>query len=168
MRKFYFLITCILLLSFQQQKKTNQKYSGYHYLLSNGIFIDLKYTKSYSTSDEGFVTTYKVYHPTKGTLLHTVTATHKKEEKKVEVISKEAHGGILADENLESITYKEPSINPFGRNGDARSLGGNGIPYALKVIFTSNKFEYVKVCQVCCSTANGTLQFFVLEDKLSK
>lgn len=142
------------------------KYTGYLYDLEYDDNYPFQYSRSYSEDSDTFVTTYKIYHATKGHHAVTVIATHYKSEKRVKVDIEDAGGGIFAHINDEETNYEEPSLEPFGFRGAVGALGGNRVPNQLMVKFVSSKFENVKVVHVN-STEPGTnnFQFYVLDEK---
>ena len=85
-------------------------------------------------------------------------------EKKVEVITEEADGGIFAQLNKEETTYDVPSLEVFGFRGNVGLLGGKKVPNQLAVKFSSSKLEYIKVLSVLGSNYNNDFEFFVLDN----
>ncbi len=151
----------------QTTKKTSTQtfLKGYQYLVSSDNFTAFKYTRTYSSSGGNFITTYKIYHPTKGYHKLTITATHNPNNKKVVVTTEDVGGGIFAEMGSEETTYETPSLEPFGFRGSVGALSGNRVPNQLKVKFASAKFENIKVGQVMGSHENNDFEFFVLDDK---
>ena len=151
----------------QTAKKSNSQafLTGYQYLMSSDNFTSFKYTRTYNTSDGNFITTYNIYHPTKGYHKLTITATHYPQDKKVVVITEDAGGGIFAKMGSEETTYETASSEPFGFRGSVGALGGRRVPNQLKIEFTSTKFENIKVDQVMGSHKNNDFEFFILDEK---
>ena len=139
--------------------------TGYQYLMSTNNFTSFKYSRTFSTSGDNFVTKYKIYHPVKGTYILTITATHYKSDKKVEVVIEDTNGGIFSEINKEETTYETPSLATFGFRGSVGALGGKKVPNQLAVKFTSAKFENVKIASVLGSHENNDFEFFVLDEK---
>jgi len=139
---------------------------GYQYSVNTDDYTKFKYTRTYSGSGDEFVTTYNIYHPTKGYHAITITATHKVSEKKVVVKVEYATGGIFSDICTEETTYETPALEPFGFRGAVGALGGNRVPNQLMVKFVSTKYENVKVVHVN-GTAPGESEFifYVLDEK---
>src|SRR5690606_10958009 len=103
-----------------ERKPTGQnqtKYSGYQYVLSDDKFYEFKYTRSYSTDNNNFITKYLIYHPTTGRVVLTVRATHIPDEKKVVVDVEDPNGSIFSHINSEEIEYDSPSMAEFGFRG---------------------------------------------------
>jgi hypothetical protein len=172
MRKIILALTIGLVATFiaygQSAKKTTTGQTlmtGYQYLMSTDNFTSFKYSRTYSTSGDNFITKYKIYHPIKGTYILTITATHYKDDKKVEVVIEDANGGIFSEINKEETTYEAPSMAMFGFRGSVGELGGTKVPNQLAVKFTSSKFENVKVVSVLGSHENDDFEFFVLDQK---
>ena len=170
MRKIILVLTIGLLATFitygQTIKKTTSTQTlmtGYQYLMSTDNFTSFKYSRTFSTSGENFITKYKIYHPIKGTYILTITATHFKNDKKVEVVIEDTKGGIFSEINKEQTTYETPSMSTFGFRGSVGALGGKKVPNQLAVKFTSEKFENVKIASVLGSHENNDFEFFVLD-----
>lgn len=151
----------------QTTKKTSTQsfMTGYQYLVNSDNFTAFKYTRTFSKSGGNFITTYKIYHPTKGYHKLTITATHNPIDKKIVVTTEDAGGGIFAEMGNEETTYETTSLEPFGFRGSVGQLGGRRVPNQLKVKFATSKFENIKVCQVMGSHENNDFEFFVLDDK---
>lgn len=98
-------------------------YTGYQYVMNNDAFYAFKYSRAYSETGDDFVTTYTIYESTKGYAYITITATHHKSTKNVEVSVDDANGGIFSNINSEETTYDTPSLQPFGFRGDIGVLG---------------------------------------------
>jgi hypothetical protein len=92
------------------------------YVMNIDDYVSFKYTRSYSTSGNNFVTTYQVYSPTNGRLYQIITATHIVSESKIVVDIKDANGGIFAHINKEQTTYDTPTLEAFGFRGSAGML----------------------------------------------
>src|SRR4051812_27316243 len=108
-------IIFLLVLTMQLTPVYSQtKYTGYEYDLNSDKHVAFKFTKEYKTVGIDFTTIYKIYHPTKGNHVYTITATHYKESKKVKVELEAAGGGVFAHINSEETEYKTPSLDPFG------------------------------------------------------
>lgn len=165
--KIYALTVILTFLTmFQNESFAQNILYGYQYNLNTDENTKFKYTRDYSESGDEYVTTYKIYHPTKGYHAITVTATHKKAEKKVIVKVEYATGGIFSDICTEETTYEEPSIKPFGFRGAVGAIGGNRVPNQLKVKFVSTKYENVKVLHVNGTvTGRSDFTFYVLDEK---
>jgi hypothetical protein len=140
-------------------------YTGIQYLLSTDTDRPIKYTRNYSGGGDEFVTTYKLYHPTKGYHAITITATHFKALKKVEVKVVDAGGGLFSDINTEEITYEAPSMESFGYRGSVGALGGDRVPNQLMVKFASSKFENVKIAHIMGFHEDNEWEFFILDVK---
>lgn len=151
--------------AFSSEKPTQLFMTGYQYLLSTNNFISFKYSRTFSTSGDTFITKYKIYHPTKGTYILTITATHYKNEKKVEVVIEDTNGGIFSEINKEETAYETPTLDVFGFRGSVGALGGEKVPNQLAVKFTSARFENVKVASVLGSHENNDFEFFVLDQQ---
>lgn len=152
--------------NFKTNSESQAFYTGYEYVLNDNDFYPFKYTRSYSGSGNEFVTTYTIYHPTKGYAAYTVTATHFKTERKVVVSIDDAGGGLLAHINSEETTYETPSLTSFGFRGAVGALGGNRVPNQLYVKFVSEKFENVKVIHVnATEPGSNDFIFYVLDEK---
>ena len=172
MRKIILTLTVGLFATFIGYGQTTKKatptqtlMTGYQYLMSTNNFTSFKYSRTFSTSGDNFITKYKIYHPTKGTHILTITGTHFKNDKKVEVVTEDADGGIFAEINKEETTYETPSLATFGFRGDVGALGGKKVPNQLAVKFTSTKFETLKVASVLGSHENNDFEFFVLDQQ---
>jgi hypothetical protein len=139
--------------------------TGYQYLLSRNDYTAFKYSRTYSTAADNFITVYKIYHPVSGAHFITITATHHKSSKTVEVVVEEAGGGILGEINKEHINYETPTMSIFGFRGDVGLLGGNKVPNQISVKFASPKFENIKVVNIAGSHENNEFEFFVLDVK---
>ena len=172
MKKILLTLTIGLFATFITYGQTTKKaattqslMTGYQYLMSSNNFTSFKYSRTYSTSGDNFITKYKIYHPTKGTHILTIIATHFKSDQKVEVVTEDANGGIFAEMNKEQTTYETPSLAAFGFRGSVGALGGKKVPNQLAVKFTSAKFENVKVASVLGSQENNDFEFFILDEK---
>lgn len=143
------------------------KFTGYAYLLSSNEYVPLKYTRAYSGSGNEFVTKYTIYHPKKGYAWMTVTATHNKTDKSVNVSIDDTNDGIFSHIHDEKTTYETPSLQPFGFRGSVGALGGKRTPNQLMVKFVSNKYENVKVVHVWGSDVSdfNNTYFFILDEK---
>ena len=170
MRKIILTLTIGLFTTFtifgQTTKKTTTAQTlmtGYQYLMSTDNFTSFKYSRTFSTSGDNFITKYKIYHPIKGTYILTITARHFKNDKKVEIVIEDTKGGIFSEINKEETTYETPSMATFGFRGSVGALGGKKVPNQLAVKFTSAKFENVKIASVLGSHENNDFEFFVLD-----
>ena len=121
------------------------KYTGYEYDVNTDNYYPFKYTREYKEGGSVYLTIYKIYHPTKGHHVFTITATHNKSVKTVKVDVEIAGGGMLSHINDEETSYETLSMKPFGFRGTVGKLGGNRVPNQLMVKFVSNKYENVKV-----------------------
>ncbi|GAB3724076.1 hypothetical protein GCM10027594_05190 [Hymenobacter agri] len=121
----------------------------------------MRYTRSYLGSNGVFVTTYKLYHPVKGTHALTITATHYKNDQKVVVEINDTSGSIFSEINKQETSYEGTPLSPFGFRGTAGALGGPNVPNQLGVQFASGKAENVKVLSVIGSGED--FEFFVLD-----
>lgn len=159
-------IALLSLTTFAQTKSGQTLYTGYQYVVADDEYYDFKYSRKYSGSVDEFVTTYTIYHPTKGYAYITITAKHYRSMKKVVVSVDFANEGILSHINSEETTYETPSIDPFGFRGSFGVIGGKRVPNQLLVKFASNKFENVKVAHIN-ATSPGTddIIFYVLDEK---
>ena len=142
-------------------------YTGYAYVLSSDDYIAIKYNRTYSGSSDLFVTKYTIYHPTKGYAWMTVTATHDKINKKVDVSIDDTNEGVFSHINDETTSYENASVEPFGFRGAVGALSGKRVPNQLEVKFVSNKFENVKVIHVLGSdkTDFNNTMYFILDEK---
>jgi len=155
------LIFALLLLSL---KSYSQKFlKGYEYTLEENKFYPINYLRTYSHSDSLFTTTYSIYSPKGSVLLYTIIAMHRKSDKRifVDVMNSNVSNYPI---NSEETEYDIPSLNPFGNNTRIHGIGEDKVPTILKVMFTSEKFENVKVLNIN-ATEKGTTDFiwFVLD-----
>lgn len=146
---------------------TQTKLSGSLYLLSSNKYVPLKYTRTYRTSGDEFLTKYTIYHPKKGYAWMTVTATHNKIDKSVKVSVEDTNDGIFSQIHDEETIYETPTMEPFGFRGNVGALAGKRTPNQLMVKFVSNKYENVKVVHVWGSDVSDfeNTYFFVLDEK---
>ena len=154
------------IVSFEQKSKVSpplKKLIGYQYLVSTDNYTRFNYTRTYSHSGGQYITTYKLYHPISGLHTITITATHYKFEKRVEVSVEYANGGLFSSINNEQVTYGTPTSTSFGFRGSVSALGGNRVPNQLEVKFSSSAFENVKVLSVAGSHENNDFEFFLLD-----
>lgn len=161
MRKFILTLTVGFLTTFMTYGQASKKVAtsqvlmtGYQYLMSKNDFTSFKYSRILSAFGDNFITKYKIYHPVTGKYFLTITATHYKSEKKVEVVVEDANGGIFSDINKEETTYEIPTLAPFGFRGAVGGLGGKKVPNQLAVKFTNAKFEN-KDCKYFSFTFKG-------------
>ena len=143
------LITAaILVIGFAAQAQSQTKYTGYQYSVNHDAYYEFKYTREYEEGRDTYTTVYKIYHPTKGRHIITITAVHNKPNKKIKVDIETPGGGILARIRSEEISYEVASIEPFGRRGTLGVLGGNRVPNHLMVRFVSHRYENIKVFHI--------------------
>lgn len=164
---FKWLMTVLLFLCMSNEAYSQTKFTGYAYVLNSDDYVALKYTRTYSGSDNIFVTKYTIYHPKKGYAWVTVTATHNKTDKTVKISVDDTNESIFSHINDEETTYESLSLEPFGFRGAVGALGGKRVPNQLMVKFVSNKFENVKVVHVLGSEKsdfNNTM-YFILDEK---
>lgn len=159
------IITFFLCMSNNSYSQT--KFTGAIYIMSSDKFVPIKYTRSYSGSGNEFITKYTIFHPQKGNAWMTVTATHNKSNKSVEISVDDTKGSIFSQIHDEKTTYETPSLEPFGFRGTLGALNGKRTPNQLMVKFASNKYENVKVVHVWGSDVHDfeNTYFFVLDEK---
>ena len=120
----------------------SQTGTGY-YLLDN-TRTPIKFIKTFSKTEDAFITTYKIYDVTGKKLKFTVIANHSQIMHLVIVtVANEAIIDNDPEVNRSSIYYENASMEPFGLS----HLFYKGF-FDAKVKFTTTKFEYVKVMQV--------------------
>lgn len=165
LRIFFLLIAMSAIsLSFTYEQK-QVMYKGYQYNVNDDEFYAFKYTRTYTTSNDGYLTVYKIYNPKNGRIVITVNARHILSEKKIVVEVKNPNGGIFSDVCKEETSYTSASLKPFGFRG-ATGAFGNRIPNQLMVKFASNKFQNVKVVHVNGTEAgSNNLLFYVLDEE---
>ena len=97
-----------------------------------------------------------------------VTATHYKSEKKVVVsiddVTVPSEYGHLS---TQEITYEEPSLKMFGRQGDFKAMfdAQNVLPNEIAVKFVSGKFENVQVVHIAKNPSQETSKWYILDEK---
>ncbi len=127
---------------------------GQEYISETNNYIKIKYNRIYSGSGNTFITTYNIYHPSKGYHAWTIIATHHKAEKKVIVEVDEVVGTLLSEMYRDTISYETYSMGVRGHRGLAEESGYT-IPPNLAVQFATNKYENVNVL----STLGKTLEY---------
>ncbi len=145
-------------------KKEKEIFDGHIYSVNDNSSSYFKYERKFDNAgDETFITVYKIFDPNRGSEAITITATHWKYMKYVQVKAQYS-SGVMRDINIEDVKYKTESLNAFGKEGTYRLLGGNSIPAQIAVKFVDTSYTYINVVNVAGSHVNGMWdQFFILD-----
>ena len=159
------ILICVLVLSFTNTFSQTTKYIGYFYTGVNNS-LPLKYTREYKLQGGNYVTLYKIISPTEGYYLN-ITATHYKKEKKIVVDIDDITVKIGGHVSTQEITYEEPSLKHFGRQGSFKQTfdAQNVLPNELELKFVDSKYEYIKVVTIARDDQMNYNKWYILDEK---
>ena len=158
------IIISIAFLGFALPVQAQSYKLGSSYDTNRDDYTDFKFLRSYSEEGSVYVTTYKLFHPTKGHHFQSVTITHYKTKGAINIKVEETGGGLFAMDKEYNIDA-EDSSGKFGKRGTIAALGGKRVPNEYMVSYVSSKRENLKVHHINATFSGDSNFFFYVLDK---